>query len=243
MKKLLNVLLVLCLCLSLCQSVFAIEPDLEQVPDFYDAARLDRIERLKADIEISLQALISPQADAPVVSSKTLNVPLYQQPNYPNYYCGPACTQMALSYFGISISQSTLAGSAYLNTDVDEGTYVYKIENVLNGFLGGQAYQSVLTTQIPFFVGMKYSIDKNLPVICHVHTSSLPNYNGYGCNHYVIVTGYFTVHGTQNGIGDVDQVYYNDPHNNNNFFGQYVCTYYEMTKAINDRAGFYIMGR
>lgn len=76
MKKILNVLLAMCLCISFCQAVFAVEPDLEQVPDFYDESRLERIEQLKINVENMFGAPtddcngVSPLVNYPIISPK-----------------------------------------------------------------------------------------------------------------------------------------------------------------------------
>lgn len=67
-----------------------------------------------------------------------------------NYYCGPATAKSILAPYGVTLSQSTLAGSSYLKTDTYGGTpwYVdsttqYVMANVLNS-LSGTSYFSAL---------------------------------------------------------------------------------------------------
>lgn len=248
MKKILNVLLAMCLCISFCQAVFAVEPDLEQVPDFYDESRLERIEQLKINVENMFGAPtddcngVSPLVNYPIISTQDLNVPLYQQQT--TYYCGNACTQMVLSYFGYNISQGTLAGSNYLATDANGETYLYKITNVLNSYLGN-AYESVNTNEISFANSLKYSININRPVICQVQTVYLPIYkeNGRRSHHYVASTGYYSVQFSPNSIDDQETVYYNDPHYESQYYGKHSCYMSDMLTAIINNKGYFIMGR
>lgn len=67
-----------------------------------------------------------------------------------SYYCGPATAQSILARYGVTISQSTLAGTSYLKTDYYAGTpwYVdsttkYVMANVLNS-LSGTSYFTAL---------------------------------------------------------------------------------------------------
>ena len=167
---------------------------------------------------------------------KQLDVPLKQQSNY--YYCGPASLQMVLKYKGKSYTQGDLAQKS--KTSKNEGTYVYRMVNTLNDILGNQ-YVYVNLTDQTFSTGLIYSIDKGYPVICHTYTSSLKHYNGKGSGHYVVATGYiYGFYGNNNGVSDV---HYNDPNNQNQYYGKHADTIEAMTKAIKNRAGYFIRYR
>ncbi|MGF6376971.1 hypothetical protein M2140_002050 [Clostridiales Family XIII bacterium PM5-7] len=143
---------------------------------------------------------------------------------------------MTLKYLGIEKTQSKLASD--MGTTSANGTYVYKMVNGLNKYLGSGKYKYVLTSQIAFSTGLQYSINKGKPVICHVMTGKLPNYAGYNTGHYVVGTGYqWGMEGT-NSASDVD---YNDPNNNSKYYGRWTTTWGKMNTAINNNAGYYIM--
>lgn len=168
---------------------------------------------------------------------RLLNVPLYQQNT--RIYCGPACIQMVLSYFGISASQSDIARIA--NTDNDGFTYVYQARDALNYYLGSGSYDYVGTWQTRFVQGLITSIDAGKPVLCHVETGELPIYKSYGESypHYVVAIGYYWGQGGGSGVNEVT---YNDPHFDARFYGTHTCTIDVMEQVIDDNAGFYIAG-
>ena len=87
---------------------------------------------------------ISVQPLSIVTEKRSTYVPLKRQER--SYWCGPASVQMVLlSIKGTSPSQSTLASSAYLNTNTG-GTYVYKIVEVLKKFTTGYKYLNLKDT-------------------------------------------------------------------------------------------------
>ena len=135
-------------------------------------------------------------------------------------------------------SQATLANS--MGTAENGGTYVYRIRNELNSRTSAGNYQYLGTWEASFSDSLIYSIDKNKPVICHVKTGILPNYN-YASNtgHYIVSTGYYVAY---SGSSATATCRYNDPHNNNSFYGTYNCDISTMTTAINNNAGYYISG-
>ena len=244
MRKLMTLILSLCLIASMALMSFATEADLAHAPDLNDASRLADIERLKDAMATSgyLDDNSAPSANSriayPIIRQGSVSVPLYQQTT--SNYCGPACVQMTLASFGVSATQSTLA--TQMGTGSPHGTYVYKIRDCLNSYLGSGKYKYVLTSEITFVQGVEYSIDEGCPVVCHVDTVYLPVYNGYSTGHYVVATGYFYQQNSASGLYDEKTIYYNDPNNNSSFYGAKTCTYAEMTNAINGNAGYYIMG-
>lgn len=172
-----------------------------------------------------------------ISGSKILNVPLYKQMN--NCYCGPTSVRMTLKSLGIDKKQSTLA--ADMNTNAYDDTYVYQIVHYLNKYLGQGAYKYVQISEIGFDTGLLYSINQNKPVICHVMTGKLPNYaekGGHNTGHYIVATGY--VWGAQGSSG-TSKVMYNDPNNNEDYYGRWTTTWGNMTTVINENSGFYIM--
>lgn len=165
--------------------------------------------------------------------SNSLSVPLYLQEQY--YYCGPASTQMVLKYVtGVKYSQSTLASSNNLNTTTN-GTYVYKVTEVLNKYITTGQYQHVLTSRYAFGNSLIYSIDGNRPVICHVNPQYLPNYTGTATGHYLVSKGYSW---GWSGSNYYSTVYYND--SNDDHYGTFDSPVSAMENAINQNAGYYI---
>ncbi len=76
---------------------------------------------------------------------KYLDMP--QQAQTTNYYCGPASASEALYVrLGYNVSQSTLAGNSYLQTNENGGTnwgYPYVMPATLNDFTGSSFYEAV----------------------------------------------------------------------------------------------------
>ncbi len=202
-------------------------------PGQNDLDRLRRVQETNQKIDEYLQNKISPCSS----SSNYLSVPLYRQET--TYYCGPASAKMVISYVtGTAYAQSTLASSMGTNSDV--GTYVYKMESELNKRIGSGSYEYVSTSEYYFSSSLVYSIDKGKPIICHVMTGGLPNYNQKSdTGHYIVATGYYIAFSGSSYRSDCN---YNDPHYKDEFFGRYVCSIDEMNDAINDNYGYYIRG-
>jgi len=127
-----------------------------------------------------------------------------------------------------------------MGTSSSNGTYVYQIKNCLNSYAGAGMYQYVLTTESSLDSSLIYSIDAGKPIIAHVMTGTLPNYNGSSnTGHYIVLSGYSMVAGA----GSVQYTCtYKDPHYNNNYYGTYSCSVSTMRTAINNNAGYYIRG-
>lgn len=70
-----------------------------------------------------------------------------QQSQQTNSYCGPATASEMLSARGVSVSQSTLAGYSYLQTDANGGTSwggpPYVMPTTLNDFTNSSFYEAV----------------------------------------------------------------------------------------------------
>lgn len=252
-KKTISLVLVLAMSLAVSVPGFAAEKQsdisisaiLEQAPSYYEASYQKEIQEtnqkindylskknfFKVDKDLRINGEISPMSG----SSKYLSVSLRKQEN--SYYCGPASTQMTLNYIkGILYSQSALATD--MGTTSASGTYVYKIAQELNNKIGSSVYQYVQTSDRGFGSGLAYSIDKNKPVICHTSTGVLPTYTpATSCDHYIVSIGY-----SYDTAGS-DNVRYNDPNNNSKHYGVYNTSWSNMSDAINNRAGFYIMAK
>ncbi len=98
--------------------------------------------------------------------------------------------------------------------------------------------QYVKTSQANFGNDLIYSIDNNKPIVCHVMTGRLPNYNwASNTGHHIVSIGY--AYGFQ-GLTGYSNVTYNDPHWNSIYFGKYTTSVTTMVAAINDNAGYYM---
>ncbi len=130
--------------------------------------------------------------------------PNYKQIN--NYYCGPACLQMVLKHItGTEYSQTTLANAA--GTNRTDGTYVYRMRNVLNSYQSTYTYAYTLVTSVSDLSNkIESSCTYNAPVIFHAMTGSLATYSGNNLGHYLVGhTIYQAAHPEA-------QVMYNDPY-------------------------------
>ncbi len=162
-----------------------------------------------------------------------LNVPLYMQQK--DYTCGPACIRMVLKKFGYTVSESTLATKA--GSTESSGTYVYKVVETLNSYLGNK-YAYYTTSNSNFNLKTIENIKAGYPVICHVAPAILPNYKNHPApsGHYVVIKGYALQAGTTTSIS----VYYNDPNYNPKIYGSYDTPSFVMEQAINNNSGYYI---
>lgn len=209
------------------------EEQLKHGPDLLSPARVAEIQELKE--QITEKNMSTPMG---VGGRKYLSVTNQKQINI--YYCGPATTAQVLNFFGVSKTQAAL-GSEMGTVLSSVGTYVYRIRNALNKYLGSGTYKYVLTSEIRFGNGLEHSILKNKPVICHTNTGTLPVYKAASKSslHYVVATGYYYY---AQGSSGGSTVRYNDPNNDSRFYGTFDCSWSEMESAINNNQGFYIMG-
>lgn len=226
---LIALLLVAALCLAT-SSVFAADIS-PHAPDFDDPQRQAEVDAVNTQIDEFMNNAVVPYSN----SSNGLSVPVYQQAN--SYYCGPASVQMVVKYItGVYIQQSTLASS--MGTASNGGTYVYRVAQELNSRCGSGTYQYVHTSEASFSDSLIYSINKGRPIIAHVMTGGLPNYN-YQSNsgHYIVVRAYSV---SFSGTSSSTTCQYNDPHYNSKYYGTYTCTMSQMLSAINANAGYFI---
>lgn len=236
-KRILAFLLSITMILGMSICVYAKEDidsiKLEQSPDYYSEKNQQEINELKERIE-------KEENEKGIVRSgysKNLSVPIYQQVGHSN--CGAASGRMVLKYkTGKDYGEDTLATA--MEIPKYNFAYVYKVREVLNSYLGANSYKEVLTSSINFGSGLFSSINKDMPVVCHVNGGVLPNYNGAANpGHYVVAKGYYQ---NSQGMQGASTVTYHDPHYNNQFYGTYTTSVSVMQQAINNNAGFYIMG-
>lgn len=125
-----------------------------------------------------------------------VNTSLVQQIN--GYYCGPASVLMAIWGWGGNVSgstntakQNTLASA--MGTTSSSGTYVYRVRDTLNSYLGSNFYSYYLGSsldQTTFRVYVFNSLSKNRAPILHAKTEYLSYYNGHASGHYITATDF-----------------------------------------------------
>lgn len=132
-----------------------------------------------ADEIARLKDLIKIECDVPLRGQKT------------NYTCGSASGSMILNSLGINISEDVFWKYANAN---GEGTYVYRVTQTLNHFIGSNVYKYVSTGSMgleAYYQLLATSIEKGYPVEVVVR---IPSGTGFGYKsdgHYVVVTGVY----------------------------------------------------
>ena len=190
------------------------------------------VAELKEKVENYLENKAMPYSGSYVVR----DVPCYMQGK--TNTCSTACIQMIVKYKnGTKLSQTAIEEYQHSLND-KQWNFVYNVTDTLNHYVGG--YEFVHTDDLSFTSGLIYSIDDNMPLICHIETVDLPNYEaGQVFGHYVVATGNYVGF---SGNSSVARVYYNDPHYNSDHYGSYYCDIEQMRTCINRNAGYYIMG-
>ncbi|MBL1081698.1 C39 family peptidase [Streptomyces actinomycinicus] len=146
------------------------------------------------------------------------------------YWCGPAAGRAALTAFGVTKSQSTLASA--MKTDRN-GTYAHDIPIVLNHAQGRNPYvDNRITTSAKFLFGqVKTDVHKyKAPLIPLVQGHSLPLWssNGYHGLHFITLYGYGS---------DGVSIKYFDPADADVLYGRHVVNRKYVYAAMNARYG------
>lgn len=118
-----------------------------------------------------------------------IDVPLAGQ--HTDYTCGSASGCMILSALGVSCSEE--AYWRYANSN-GQGTYVYRVAQALNHFLGSNKYDFVATNNMSleeYYQTILKSLENGYPVevVMSVEGKSEFGYSTEG--HYVVVTGVY----------------------------------------------------
>lgn len=179
-------------------------------------------------------SLILPKGGADI----KLSVPLYRQP-FNSDLCGPTCCRMILKYYGVSKNLDAIANEMQ-NMPNHNYTHIDSVTTMLNRYISGNHYLKKSDSAYPFPSNLVASIDAGYPIVCHVNTAVLPEYNGAIFYHYVVATGYFWAQGGSS--GGTENVYYNDPHYNDDYGGRHQCSWFKMQKAIQNHMGLYVRG-
>lgn len=166
------------------------------------------------------------------------SVPTYQQET--SYYCGPACLQMALYHItGTRYSQSSLASEAGRNSN--DGTYVYKMRNVMNSKQSSVLYAyDTISSQNDLQTKIRLSIANEAPVFFHAMTAPLAMYNGVNLGHYLL--GHVIY---ETGSANTVYVTYNDPwyedYGNGSVYGTHTDTLYNFYRSLTDYGSRYLI--
>lgn len=170
----------------------------------------------------------------------SVNTTLVKQLN--GYTCGPASSYMAIDGWNGtgSITGSTTTAklerlAVQMESDSNDGTYVYKLKNVLNTYTDDYDYayyEGSTLDQFHFRVYTFNSLSYDRAPILHAKTAALSYYNGHNTGHYITVTefDYNTM-----------EVRLHDPHTSNAYYGIHQVPYEEAHSSVSDYAGrFYI---
>lgn len=170
-----------------------------------------------------------------VPKTATLSVPILQQEQ--TNYCGPASALMVARYLGLvssTYSQDSMASLIGMSGGVTSG----KIVTALNGLIAtnnySYNYEVAYTSVASFSNSIIYSLDNNKPMIFSVKV--MPDYTAPS-GHFVALKGYIA---PVSGSGySVSQIKINDPHYNNEFYGEHTFSYSDMLYACctNDKTG------
>lgn len=175
-------------------------------------------------------------------TTASLNVPHCRQEK--SYYCGPATAQSIGKYFGNNMSQTTLAGSNYCNTESSKSTLVGALKNTLNAIQSHNAYAVVSPGSASTMSTMTYNAVSQYgsPAVYLIHGSSsqLPygSVSG-GIAHYIIG------HGVSMDAG-VGTIYVTDPYIGYSSYyghsdGKYSMTQSELYRLL-DEGAYYNAG-
>lgn len=200
---------------------------------------LENMELLPVDVNSKIKA---------VNSSYLVTSTLSKQIN--SYYCGPATTLQILKIAKASDSlsgstdaekQATLAGSSYLHTDDDKGTWIEYIPPVLNAFISRNRAWTTMKIDADSdssLSDMQYYIRSNhaygYGVIYLVQTDALDYYEGYNCNHYISGSGIY--YGNVNDVTDYDSIELrlNDPNNDSTYYGIHRVKFTQVARGMDN---------
>ncbi|GAV25597.1 hypothetical protein ciss_15300 [Carboxydothermus islandicus] len=167
------------------------------------------------------------------------SVPLKQQIN--SYYCGPATALQTLYGLGLqgSVSgttdaqkQTTLATA--MGTNSQDGTYVYKLTQVLNSYISTKKYSYVLgssSSYTTFENDIIHSLFNDRPVILHARTEYLSYYGGHKSGHYISLDAWDARY---------DSAELKDCNYDNKYFGTHSVPGNEVKAAVSDVNRYYI---
>jgi hypothetical protein len=184
---------------------------------------------IKANLAKAAEQTSRVSIAAATVTYTTLSVTGQMQQK--SYWCGPASVRMALSVFGVTQSQTTLAGD--LGT-TSSGTYASNMPAVLNRYQSSNAYADSKTTSssTDLFGRVKLNVSSyRAPLIPLVEGGDLPLWaaNGYTGHHFVTLYGY---------ASNDAWIQYDDPINVDAMYGKHVTNksylYSGMTDGVDD---------
>ncbi len=182
-----------------------------QFTAIYDCDEEEAADTLRDALDRSIQSEcgIQPQSYVGTYASSKYYVPVVKQKT--NYYCGPASIIEALVGNGIlddenSVTQGTIAAKAGTTSN---GTYVYKVRDVLNSYYSSSPYEykyvSHYTSKDSVYLLVDSLANDFVPVVLFSNTSKLGYYNGKAYSHYVAVE-YVDLNAKKIGIVDPNYI-------------------------------------
>lgn len=150
------------------------------------------------------------------------DLPSYEQETL--YYCGPASVQLAMLLLtGKTKSQKEYA--KMLGTTEPDGTYVYKIAEVLNqAKKNDYGWREIGDDYSRFWEPVVKNLsEEKIPLIAKIYTNHLKIYKNNRYDHYLTITGYY-----ETGNNKTRKIYYFDsfkcPKVGNANFGHHEAT-------------------
>ena len=211
-----------------------------------------------SDEELAKLQLLRPTEDELTGSSKEVSgghrlsetysvyAPAVKQPN--SYYCGPAATLMALYASGVASSvsgttttqkQATLAGSAYLKTDLYGGTDTPYVASTMNYFTNrfrtwtsAQITSSSQYSTVQFYT--RSNLDHGHAVVFCIEIKDTSYYNPPSTGTHFITGVEITYSGSNYTDYANITLKVKDPHYNMLYFGTHTITFNDLMWAIHD---------
>lgn len=229
-KRLMRIALALIMCLSLCVPAFATDAiDADNITftpeEIAEQIRIDN--RLRAMSDIFLP---NPLLRARVAYE--VSVPQHQQ--ITTYFCGPACTQMVYEGITGDLSKNQNWFASQLGT-TSNGTSSSQIANTLSQLTDANYTVANVYTSNQGVLDVYYNIANSLmqdyPVVANV--GNIPN-RYYTNGHFIVIYGSM--------IETVDTLLYSyvDPHYNDNYYGRWYISGYDMLTALQNNHGNYV---
>jgi hypothetical protein len=168
----------------------------------------------------------------------SVDTTLVQQLN--GYTCGPASSYMAIdgwngtgSITGTTTTAKLTRLATQMESNSSDGTYVYKLKNVLNTYTDDYDYAYYAGSTLDEFLFRVYTFNSlayDRAPILHAKTAALSYYNGHNTGHYIAVTkfDYNTM-----------EVRLHDPNNTAAYYGIHQVPYEEAYSSIADYSGRY----
>ena len=223
--------LALVMCLPLCIPVFATGTIDEDSIDFTPEEIAEQISidnRLRAMSDTFL-----PNLKLRARVAWNVSVPAHKQENY--YFCGPACTQMVYEGITQDTSNTQQWFATQLGTNSD-GTTSRQIATTLKRLTGANySVANVFTSNqdvMDVYYNIANSLQQGYAVVANIR--QIPGRYSVGTGHFIVV------YGSMIETVDTLQYAYVDPHYNDDYYGRWYISGYDMLSALSSNKGNYI---